>query len=115
MEVATFPRANRLLSAAQYKAVFSDTQFNYTHGAVRMRSRLNSLDHARIGLVVPKRGTPTAVRRNRLKRISRDKFRLVSAQLPAVDIVLQIFNDMDDKKLAQALDKQFLKLINDYK
>ena len=65
---------------------------------------------ARLGLVVTKKGTPKAHRRNRIKRIIRDRFRLRAQQLPGADIVLQVFSDLDDERLKNALDELFTRL-----
>lgn len=49
----------------------------------------NGLDHARLGLSVGKRIWKSAVRRNRVRRIFREAFRLSQHELPAgVDVVL---------------------------
>ena len=49
----------------------------------------NSLDHARLGLSVGKVTWKSAVKRNRVRRIFREAFRLEQAKLPAGhDIVL---------------------------
>jgi ribonuclease P protein component len=65
---------------------------------------------ARLGLVVTKKGTPKAHRRNRVKRIIRERFRLQAGELPAADIVVQVFSDLDDARLKQALDELFTTL-----
>jgi ribonuclease P protein component len=62
---------------------------------------------ARLGLVVTKRGNPKAVRRNRLKRIIREQFRQRANSLPAVDIVVQVFGQIDDSQLAFQLQQRF--------
>jgi len=65
---------------------------------------------ARLGLVVTKKGTPKAHRRNRVKRIIRERFRLQAGKLPAADIVVQVFSGLDDARLEQALDELFTTL-----
>jgi len=99
-----FPRSRRLTRAAEYSDVFRHTQLNVSAGPLRIRARKNTLCRARLGLVVPKKGTAKAVRRNRIKRILRNRFRLIAEQLPAVDMVVQVFNDMDDQRLLKAFD-----------
>ena len=49
----------------------------------------NGLDHSRLGLSVGKRIWKSAVRRNRVKRVFREAFRLAQHELPSgLDIVL---------------------------
>jgi RNase P protein component len=57
----------------------------------------------RLGLVVPKKGTPLAARRNRVKRIVREQFRRFHDDLPAVDVVVQVFAAVEDDRLARCL------------
>ncbi len=108
--VFTFPRDARLLKAEEYRDVFRHSDLNLVNGPLRIRARKNTLCRARLGLVVPKKGTPRAVRRNRIKRIVRNHFRLIAATLPAVDVVVQVFNDLEDQQLSERLDDLFRRL-----
>jgi len=45
-------------------------------------------DTARLGLAVSRRVSTDAVRRNRIKRVARESFRRIRAELPAIDILL---------------------------
>ena len=69
---------------------------------------------ARLGLVVTKKGTPKAHRRNRVKRIIRDRFRLNAGELPSVDIVVQVFGMLDDAQLSQTLERQFARIKSEF-
>ena len=62
---------------------------------------------ARLGLVVPKRGTPRAHQRNRVKRLVRESFRHEAATLPCADMVVQVFGDMDEDRLRAGLNELF--------
>lgn len=44
---------------------------------------------ARLGLAISARAVPKAIGRNRIKRLARESFRGLRAQLPAADLVLQ--------------------------
>ena len=68
------------------------------------------MPNPRLGLVVTKKGTPKANRRNRVKRIIRERFRLTADQLPCADIIVQVFGLLDDAQLRQSLDKQFARI-----
>jgi len=50
--------------------------------------RPNALGHARLGLAVGVRAAGNAVKRNRVKRIVREVFRVTQQELPSVDLVV---------------------------
>jgi len=102
----SFPRSRRLLNASQYQAVFRETQINLSAGPLRIRARMNTLSHPRIGLVVTKKGNPKANRRNRIKRVMRDRFRHLAADIAPADYVVQVFAPIDDNDLASRFEKQ---------
>ena len=83
----TFPRDKRLISAADYAAVFnqpvksSDRYFS-------VLARGNSVDHPRLGMAIAKKNIKTAVGRNRVKRTVRESFRLNFEQLATFDLVV---------------------------
>jgi ribonuclease P protein component len=55
-----------------------------------LRYRRNEGSSARLGLIIPKRLARRAVLRNVLKRLARESFRQVLADLPAMDVVLRL-------------------------
>ena len=83
---ATFPPAVRVRTGAEYARVFE--------GARRTSDPILSLHWlagdppARLGLAVSRKVDPDAVGRNRIKRVFRDQFRQLRAQLPAGDYVI---------------------------
>ena len=103
-----FPKQARLLNGTEYTQVLRRAEKN--SGWARKLKPKNSLDRARLGLVVPKRGTAKAHDRNQVKRIIREQFRLSRRQLPSLDIVVQVFGKISKQQLAQALRRQFDKL-----
>lgn len=71
-------------------------------------SRLNSLGHPRIGLTVAKKNVRRAHERNRIKRLTRESFRLRQHELPAMDFVVVAKKgvaDLDNRALSEALEK----------
>ena len=79
--------ADKLKHPREYRAVF-------THG-VRVGAgcflfyvQRQSLDCARLGLGIAKRQVPTAVARNRLKRVIRESFRAIATSLRGYDVVV---------------------------
>ena len=101
------PKTARLLRATQYTDVLRRPDLNLSHGPLRFRARKNRMAGARLGLVVTKKGTPKAYRRNRVKRLIRESFRHEAPTLPGVDIVVQVFAQMDDDRLLSSLARGF--------
>ena len=84
-----FKRSQRLLKPADYQRVLSQPEFKKSAGPMQVMARRNSMCSARLGIVVPKRLVPKANQRNRIKRLVREQFRLVAAQLAPYDIVVR--------------------------
>lgn len=83
----TFPRQLRLLHGTEFDNVFQNGQ----RSADRFFTILfhqNSLNRPRLGFAISKQKVRLAVRRNRLRRLVRESFRLRAAGLPAVDLVV---------------------------
>ncbi len=69
---------------------------------------MNSLGHPRIGLTVAKKNVRRAHERNRIKRLTRESFRLRQHELPAMDFVVVTKKgvaDLDNRALSEALEK----------
>tara|TARA_B100000524_G_scaffold324603_1_gene207096 strand:+ start:300 stop:647 length:348 start_codon:yes stop_codon:yes gene_type:complete len=100
---ATFPRAARLLNAEQFTNVFQRGYFAHRNSGVRVRVLENSGNAPRIGVIVPKRGNRLAVRRNRIKRLVRDHFRIARGHLKNVDIIVHVTSAVTDEDLIRIL------------
>ena len=75
---------------------------------ITILGRQNSLGHPRIGLTVAKKHVKRAHERNRIKRLTRESFRLLQHELPAMDFVVVAkkgIADLDNRMLAEALEK----------
>jgi len=82
----TFSRYQRLLKPAEHKAVFDRNKVRAGNTAFLLLVLPNQLDYSRLGLVVGKKVLKSAVDRNRVKRIVRDRFRHFSFTIP-VDVI----------------------------
>ena len=94
-----------------YSNTLKGSDFNYRYTAISIKGKYNDLEYPRIGYSIPKRGTKLAVRRNRLKRLIKEAFRLNANQLPKMDIIVLVQNESQDETLAATLDTGFSKLI----
>lgn len=87
MSLVCLPKHTRLLKAADYNQVFKKS--------VRSSDRYftvlacpNTYKHARLGMAFTKKRVKLSVARNRLKRISRESFRLAQDKFSADYVVL---------------------------
>ncbi len=90
MTMFTFQPASRLLQASDFKGVF-DHAFYKVHQPsflLLATKRVTSDSQSRVGIVIAKRKIKRAHERNRLKRLTRESFRLNQHQLQALDIVV---------------------------
>lgn len=77
----------RLRSKLQFDALYASGK-RIDDRFFGLRVRPNGLGFPRIGLAVAVKTAGNAVKRNRLRRLIREAFRLVQHELPAVDIVV---------------------------
>lgn len=90
MALYSFGHDVRLRTAKDYAGVFNHTLFKVHQPCFLILASLSSADtqSRRIGLVVAKKKVRRAHERNRVKRISRESFRLNQHQLLGLDIVV---------------------------
>lgn len=107
-----FPHERRLLTKAEYKAVFDKSQ-KISQKHLMILYKVNQKPYARLGLVVPKRVARSAVTRNGIKRILRESFRHHPSRLIGVDIIIiarQQCDTLSKQKLREGIDKLWEKL-----
>ena len=88
MRPASFPPAARLRQPSEFNQVFRDGARS-SDACFVVSARDNGLAGARLGITVAKKTVSSAARRNRIKRVVRESFRLNRAGLPALDVVVQ--------------------------
>ena len=76
ISMVCFKKQAKLLKATDYNHVF-DKPVRSSDRYFTVLARPNDLPHARLGLAFTKKRVKLAVARNRLKRISRESFRLL--------------------------------------
>jgi|TARA_B110000967_G_C18752028_1_gene493323 ribonuclease P protein component len=93
MPGAAFGKNRRLLKSSDYTEVFDNNSVRVAHPNLLILSEPNGTETSRLGLVIGKKNVPTAVARNKIKRVVRETFRLT--QLPvAVDLVFLARKDL---------------------
>ncbi|MET0582860.1 MAG: ribonuclease P protein component [Pseudoxanthomonas sp.] len=83
---ARFPPSARVRTGAEYARVFE--QARRTSDPILSLHWLAGETPAKLGLAVSRKVDPNAVGRNRIKRVFRDQFRKLRAQLPAGEYVV---------------------------
>ncbi len=112
MASGRFGRHRRLTTAADFRHVF-DQPCKVSSRDVTLLSRPNGRPHARLGLAVPRRQIPKAVRRNRIKRLVRESFRRQGDRLAGLDIVVLVragADAMDNKAFSEQLEQLWQQL-----
>lgn len=102
-----FRPADRLLLGKDFTAVFANRRvlrsgpfelyYRPLTGSTGLETSDMPANSARLGLVVPKRNAKRAVHRNLVKRLAREAFRHVCAQLPPYDLVLRLGKPLNAK------------------
>ena len=85
----TFPKSHRLVHAREFDAVYA-SKVRESRGPLTIFAIPNDLGHPRLGLSVPRR-VGTAPKRNRIKRLLREAFRLLQHDWPhGYDLVVNV-------------------------
>ena len=87
-----FPKHYRLLKTDEYSSVFAFRQaLRSRHFLLHYRRRdVTEAPAARLGLVVAKRYLRRAIDRNLIRRLVRERFRLLHPQLRPCDLVVRL-------------------------
>ena len=76
----TFPKSRRLGGQLEFSSVF-DAKVRESRGPLNVYALPNDLSHPRLGISISRR-VGTAPKRNRIKRLLRESFRLMQHDLP---------------------------------
>ncbi|AWX14457.1 ribonuclease P protein component [Mergibacter septicus] len=108
-----FSRELRLLTPDQFRFVF-EQPLRASTATITILSRPTQLEVPRLGLTVAKKHVKRANRRNRIKRICRESFRLKQQDLPCCDFVIiakKGIDEVDNQTLYLMLEKLWQRLI----
>ena len=106
-ESLTFSKNLRLRDSKEFQKVF-DAQQRMKSGIGVFHCAENTLANARLGMIVSKRNVRLSVKRNLIKRITREHFRLHHQALSGYDIVFVAYHEA-----ATASNEELHKCIND--
>ncbi|MGO4702579.1 ribonuclease P protein component [Dyella sp. 2RAB6] len=111
---AGLPREARIRRAGDFAAM-RNASGRLGGRCFSVRYRDNGLGQARLGLAISKRVSKRAVERNRIKRLLRESFRRIRAQLPAVDLLVMArdhANGLPGPELLADIDHLWKKLVS---
>lgn len=97
-----FGKQYRLLKTDDFSSVFALRNRKSRDLLQVSQSADNGLGHPRLGLVVGKKTAKRANKRNYMKRVIRDWFRLHKADLPPHDFVVSVSRPFNRENAAQA-------------
>ena len=88
MSNLSYPRELRLLTGGDFQKVFDAVEIKVPDQRLLILTRANGLDHPRIGFIISKKNIRHAVKRNLVRRVMRESFRLNQDNLPAHDMII---------------------------
>ena len=107
-----FPRSARLTASRDYDRALRHADLRNRVGPLRLAAVANTMQSARLGLIVGKRGVAKAHERNRIKRVIRDQFRQRRTDLGRSDIVIQVTGQIGNSELRAMLSQLFAPLVD---
>ena len=109
-----FTRQQRLLTAKDFRGVFDLNHSRAACPELLFLAKKNNLNSSRIGFIIAKKHVKRAVKRNLIKRIIREEFRLNQHYYAQTDIVVLARKDADklDRKALHAITRKMLKKLD---
>ena len=108
----TFSRNSRLLKPAEFQRVFADARRSADR-YFTVLYRDNDTAAPRIGFAVAKKKIPSAVARNRVRRLARESFRVEGRTLGGIDIIILAQNaaaSAGNRQLFESLQQHWQRL-----
>ena len=109
----SLPKQAKLIKTDDFSSVFN-LRKRIAAPYLVMRYKPNELNRPRLGLIVAKKTAKLAVKRNYMRRVLRELFRLNQHDLPAIDLVIQVqktFERSQFNLIKQEFAQLMLKLI----
>ena len=109
----SFPRQLRLTRAFEFQQVFKNN-FRCADTCITILIGKKTGACPRLGFAIARKQVPTAVGRNRLKRLFRESFRRAQHRLPTRDLVIMVRREIiltGPEKIRTALDQHWNSII----
>ena len=102
-----FPPSARLLRPEDYRRVFDTPAFKVSSAAFLLLAQYSDTSNSRVGIIVAKKHVRRAIRRNRIKRLIREQFRLnrPSPNLDLVVLARSAADTMDNAQITSELER----------
>ena len=112
MPTFSFKKTQRLLNTSDYKQVFDHNRVKVANSSLLILAKPTDGCPSRLGLVIAKKNIPTAVQRNRIKRVARETFRKKQFQgsLDVVFLARHGADKLSTEKLTAIIEKSWAKL-----
>lgn len=110
---AKFDKKQRLLTPNDFREVFDAPERKLHQAHLMAFVRTNAYEQPRVGMAITKRKVPTAVKRNLIKRLIRENFRIQSLNIENKDIVFIIkksIKDLDNEEIKSQINNIFKKI-----
>ncbi|MGP1930246.1 MAG: ribonuclease P protein component [Arsenophonus sp. ET-YP4-MAG3] len=102
-----FPKELRLLTPKCFNYVFQQAQ-RVSSSEIIILGCFNNLGYPRIGFTIAKKNIKQAYQRNRIKRLTREYFRLHQNKFPSMDFVVLVKKEiirLNNKEIIEILGK----------
>jgi len=107
-----FTRRQRLLKPQEFKRVF-ESPLRSGDRCLLVIAAPNQQENARLGLSVTRKQLPTAVSRNRIKRLAREGFRANLQKLAGLDVVITCrrpIGEWSNRTILNSLNRHFSRI-----
>jgi ribonuclease P protein component len=88
-------KRQRLLHSRDFSQVFSQPSFRFSTPQLLVLAQPNETGVARLGLVISRKNVGCAVSRNRIKRLTREAFRVRAGDFATIDIIVLARSGLD--------------------
>lgn len=112
-KILRFVSKQRVRRASEFSVIFKKGK-SFTEGCFVCHALKTERDYARLGIVINKRHAHLATTRNHIRRLIRERFRLLQHQLTGFDVVISLRSSLDKNTVeekAQCIEKLFSQLL----